>query len=160
MKRSLVLAVIIGFVAAAIFAVLHATRLIAPIENNVLALFSHHRVGSKSLGAGLEYGVLAAAGLLVAFLTMTTARRGRLALIIVALILELVVACWIFSLYRVAFQPLPAIGAAMLAFAMAFGFVFFTTRSRANMARTFFEGRLSRNQISRVIEGDIPLETT
>lgn len=159
MKRPIVFAFIIGLAAAALFAVLHATRLIAPLEAGVLSAFSHTRVGTKSLGPGWTYGIIAAVGLLVAWLTMSSARRGRIALLTLALVLELIVACWLFSLYRVAFQPLPAIGTAILAFGLTFGWVFFTTRSRANLAKTFFASRLSNNQISRVIEGDIPLET-
>jgi adenylate cyclase len=125
----------------------------------VLAAFSHHRVAARSVGSAWVYGAMVLVALIVAWLTFTSQRRSRIALVTLILLLELAALTWIASLYRVAFQALPAMLAAVLAFGLAEVWVLLSTRTRANLARTFFGERLSSRQIHRIIEGEIPLET-
>jgi adenylate cyclase len=78
---------------------------------------------------------------------------------VLALLIELLVFFWICLLYRVFFQPLPSIFAVVLAFIAAERSVAIATRSRSGLAKSFFAGRLSKEQVDRVIAGELPLET-
>lgn len=159
MKRSLVFALILGLVAAAVAGVLHASGVLLRLETAALAAFSHHRMAVGSLGSGWHYTIMVLVALLVSWLTFTSLRRVRIAVLTLILLVELAGMTWICSLYRVAFQALPSMLAAVLAFALAAVWVLLSTRTRANLAKTFFAERLSSSQIHRVIEGEIPLET-
>ena len=159
MKRSLVSATAIGLVSAVIAAGLHASGLLLRFEAAFFALISHRRSGLHAVASYWLYGAIFLAALIVAWLTVSSARRGRIGLVSLALLFELVGVAWVCSLYRVAFQPLPAMGAVVLAFALAEAWVVFSTRTRSNLARTYFSDRLSKSQISRMIEGEIPLDT-
>jgi adenylate cyclase len=159
MKRSLVNALVIGLVAAAIAAALHASGVLVRFEAAAIALISHRRPPARSVGDLWQYPIVFLLGLVVSGLTLASPRRTRIGLLSLILLLEIAGLTWVCSLYRVAFQPLPAMGTVVIAFALAQGWVFLTTRTRANLARTFFGERLSSSQIHRVIEGEIPLET-
>jgi adenylate cyclase len=159
MRRSLVSAIAIGLVSAVIAAGLHASGLLLRFEAAFFALISHRRSGLHAVASYWLYGAIVILALVVAWLTVSSARRGRIGLVTVALLLELVGVTWVCSLYRVAFQPLPAMGAVILAFALAEAWMVFSTRTRSNLARTYFSDRLSKSQIHRMIEGEIPLDT-
>ena len=159
MKPSLVIALVIGFVAAAFAAVLHASGVLVHFEAAAIALISHRRLPARSVGDLWQYPLVFLLGFVVSWLTLASPRRTRIGLLSLIFLLEFAGLTWVCSLYRVAFQPLPAMCTIVLAFALAQGWVFFTTRTRANLARTFFGERLSNSQIHRVIEGEIPLET-
>jgi class 3 adenylate cyclase len=88
-----------------------------------------------------------------------SARRGRVGWLVLALFIELVGLCWVCALYRVFFQPVPSILAAALAVVVADRFAAVAGRTRSNLARSFFHGRLSPDQIRRVIAGEISLDT-
>jgi class 3 adenylate cyclase len=74
------------------------------------------------------------------------------------LIIELIALTWIFSLYRVLFQPLPAILALLIGYAAACGYGAITQRSRWYTAKSLFGDRLSKEQVHRVIAGEIPFD--
>jgi adenylate cyclase len=75
------------------------------------------------------------------------------------LLVELAGLSWVCSLYGVLFQPLPSMLAVTLAFLVGEGWLVFFRRSRSHVARTFFANHLSRKQVRRMIEGEIPLHT-
>jgi adenylate cyclase len=159
MKRSLVIALVIGLAAATLIGLLHASGILVRLEMAALAAFSYHRVAPRSLGNGWLYSVMILVALVVAWLTFTSPRRSRIALLTFILLVELAGATWIASLYRVSFQTLPSMLAAVLAFGLAEACLLLSTRTRAGLAKTFFAERLSSNQIRRIIQGEIPLET-
>jgi class 3 adenylate cyclase len=94
----------------------------------------------------------------VAALTVTSLRRSRIGLIALGLIIELAAVSWICSLYKVFFQPFPSMFAVAFAFVIADRYTAISQRGRAVTARTFFTDRLSRDQVQRVINGDIPFD--
>jgi adenylate cyclase len=159
MKRSLVSAFAVGLVAAIIAAGLHASGVLLRFETAALALISHRRTGLRPIGDQWQYIAILLFGLIVAWLTVTSVRRSRIGLLSLALLAELAGVTWVCSLYRVSFQPLSAMCAVVLAFALAEAWVVFSTRTRSSLARTYFGERLSKSQIHRMIEGEIPLET-
>lgn len=159
MKRSLVTALIFGCVVAAIVGVVHGIGALLPFETATAKIFSHPSLSPRIVGDGWQYFLLLLLGCGVSWLTLTSARRSRIGLLSLILLVELIAAAWICSLYRISFQPLPAMAAVVLAFILADRWVVLFRRTPSNLARTFFSGRLSKRQIHRMVEGDIPLES-
>ena len=159
MKRSLIATLIIGFVAAGIIGVLHASGLLLRLERPIAEFISHHGGTTKLVGDKWQYLFVTVLSLGVAGFTLTSSRRGRVGWLVLALVIELLGFFWICLLYRVFFQPLPSIFAVVLAFVAAERSVAIATRSRSALAKSFFAGRLSKEQVDRVIAGELPLET-
>src|SRR5919201_6904225 len=157
MKRPLIEALIIAVIVGGVVAVLHATRVLHPIERP-LEIVSRDLGATKSAVDLWQYLLTIGLAVGVAAFTLTTPRRGRLGWIVLALLIELAGLAWVCVLYRTFFQPLPSMLAVVLAFVAAERWVTLATRSRTFMARSFFGGRLSRQQIGRVIAGEIPFE--
>src|SRR5438128_4153092 len=126
MKRSLVVALIIGFVAAVIIGVLHASGVLLRFEQIAGDIVSHARTGTSSVGHNWQYFLLFLLGVGVSWLTLTSARRGRIGALVVILLAELAGLSWVCSLYGVFFQPLPFMFAAALAFLVAEGCMIFS----------------------------------
>jgi adenylate cyclase len=158
MKRPLIATIAIGLAVAAVIGVVHFTRVAAPVETTVLTYLSHGRAAATSLGEVTQYTLILLGALLVAWLTVTARRRGRLGLLMLALLAELAGVTWVVSLYHRAFQPLPVMAAVILAFLAAQLWMFFATRTRSHLVKTFFAGHLSNSQLRRLTEGEIPLE--
>src|SRR5437588_12931800 len=94
----------------------------------------------------------------VAALTVTSLRRGRIALLAVGSLIELAAVSWICSLYRVFFQPLPSMFAVAIVFIVADRYTAITQRGRAVTARAFFSDRLSKAPAQRMRPSDIPFD--
>src|ERR1700750_612554 len=108
MKRSVVLALLISLTLTAILAALHMAGLLIGVEAAILGFLSHQRVGTRALGFALQYGLVFLLGLTICWLTLTSSRRSRIGILAAILVVELAALSWIASLYRFAFQPLPA----------------------------------------------------
>jgi adenylate cyclase len=160
MKRSLVATLIIGFVVAAIIGALHASGLLLRLELLAAELVPNHRTITRSVTGKWQYVFIVILSLGVAGLTLTSSRRKQVGWLVLALSIELLGLCWICSLNRIFFQPLPSILAVLLAFVVAERFLAVARRSRSHLARSFFTGRLSNEQVHRVIAGEIPLDTS
>lgn len=158
MKRPLVATLIIGLVVAAIVGALHGYGLFLRIEQPIAGLIAHFRKISHPLGDTWQYLIIAAFAFGVAGLTLTSNRRMRMAWIAGVVLLELIALAWICALYHILFQPLPSLLAVVLAFIAAERTVAIATHSRATMGRALFGGRLSDEQLDRVITGDMPLD--
>src|SRR5665811_234171 len=63
------------------------------------------------------------------------------------------------SLYHVFFQPAPSIFAVVLAFVISERFFVIYSHSRSRVARLLLGDRLSKEQIQRVVAGDVAFET-
>jgi adenylate cyclase len=160
MKRPLVATLIIGFAAAAIIVALHASGLLLRLELLAAALVSHYRPITRSVAEPWQYVFIVGLSLGVAGLTLTNSRRKLVGWLVLALVVELLGLCWICSLYRIFFQPWPSILAVLLAFVIAERSLAIARQSRSHLARSFFTGRLSNEQVHRVIVGEIPLDTS
>jgi adenylate cyclase len=159
MKRPLVATLIIGFVVAGVIGALHASGLLLRLELLAAELVPHHRTITRSVAAKWQYVFIVILSLGVAGLTLTSSRRKQVGWLVLALLIELLGLCWICSLYRTFFQPLPSIFAVVLAFVVAERSIAIARRTRSHLARSFFTGRLSNEQVHRVIAGEIPLDT-
>ena len=158
MKRSLVLALIVGFAVAGAIAVLQITEVLVRIEIPVRDFIAQHHTINRSLGATWQYVLMAILAVGIAWLTVTTSRRGQLGWVVLALVVELGVFAWICSLYHVFFQPIPSILAVGVAFVVSERFLAIYQRSGARVARTLLGERLSKKQLQRVIAGEIPFD--
>ena len=156
MKRSLITTLVIGVAVAIVVGVLHATKVTAGFEAGVAYLVSDYAGATRVVGEKWQYVfvVLIAAG--VAWLSLKNPRaagRSRNYLLFGSLLVELLVLSWVFSLYRVFFQPVPCIFAVALAVAFVEGWTLFLRRDRSHLVRTIFANRLSRKEFRRVNDG-------
>ena len=156
MKRSLVSAAVIGIVLTILLVGVHATGLLGRVETG-LDFFSRHRP-THTVGLLWQSLIVFALAFFVAWLTLTSRRRSRIGLLTLILLLELIGLAWIFGLYHVAFQPLPSLVAVVLAFVASERWAVLSRRNIAAVAHAFFGGRLSSDQLHRMIEGEIPLD--
>jgi adenylate cyclase len=158
MKRSLITTLIIGVAVAAIIGVAHATGVILRFELATTDLVSDYAKATRVVSDKWQYVFVLLAAIGVAWLTLTSVPRRRVGLLVLLFVIELLGASWICSLYRIFFQPIPSIFAAIVAFAAAEGWIVFLRRTRSHQATTFFAGRLSKKELRRVIEGAIPFD--
>jgi len=158
MKRSLVTTLIIGVAVAAIIGAAHATGFILRFELATTDLVSDYARAARVVGDKWQYVFVLLVALGVAWLTLSSVPRRRVGLLVLLFVVELLGASWICSLYRIFFQPIPSIFAAIVAFAAAEGWIVFLRRTRSHQATTFFAGRLSKKELRRVIEGAIPFD--
>src|ERR1039457_6824517 len=159
MKRPFVVAIIIGFLVAGTIGALHATQLLARVELPAREFISLHGTFNNVLSERWQYIFLSILSVGVAWMTLTTPRRGRLGWLVLALVMEVIGFAWVCSLYHVFFQPAPSIFAVVLAFIVSERFFAVYSHSRSRVARLLLGDRLSKEQIQRVVAGDIPFET-
>ena len=157
MKRSLATAVVISLALTVLLVGLHAAGLLGGVEAAFLGFLGGHRPAHHTVGLLWQVLIVFALGFFVAWLALMSRRRSRIGLVTVILFFELIGLAWICALYRVAFQPLPSLLAVALAFVAAERWAVLSRRSLAAVANAFFAGRLSNDQLHRMIEGEIPL---
>ncbi|MEP6603803.1 MAG: adenylate/guanylate cyclase domain-containing protein [Spartobacteria bacterium] len=158
MKRSVVASLAIAILVAVVVGALHATGLLVRFDHGVMEYISHYRTATRVVGNKWQYVFILFFALVVAWMTVTTARRGRISWLVLILLAELIGVSWVCSLYRTFFQPLPAMAAVTLAFVAAHAWIYFSTRTRSHPVKTYFAGHLSNTQLGRLIEGEIPLD--
>jgi class 3 adenylate cyclase len=123
MKRHVLAALIIGLVACGLVVGIELAGWLARPE----AVFDGMAgETSKRAMPALQYAVVALAAIGAAFLTLAATRRGRMGLILAVLVVEFVGVAWVCSLYKVSFQPLPAMVAVVLGFLGALFFLWLT----------------------------------
>src|ERR1700736_3112543 len=157
MKRSFLIASVIGLTAAMVIAVLHATGALIRLELAMGRVISDFHDVTPAVGGKWQSLSIVVLAVGVSWLTMTSVRRGRIGLLVLSLLLELFALSLICSLYQLFFQPLPSMLAVALSFVVAEGWIVLSRRTRSHLARTFFADHLSRKQVRRMIEGEIPL---
>ncbi len=113
MKRHVVTALIIGLIVAGLIVGLELAGWLARPEAAVAGLFPET---TKRVMAPVLSVLVAVTAIGVALLTLTASPRGRTALIVGVLLVEIAGLAWICSLYRLFFQPLPAMAAVVLGF--------------------------------------------
>jgi adenylate cyclase len=161
MKRSLVTTLIIGGAVAAVVSALHATGLLSSLEAAATALVSDYASATRVVSQKWQYVFVSLLAFGVAWLGLRSATGGSrvgVRLLVVLLLIELLGLSWICSLYRVFFQPLPSVFAAVLALTATEGWAAFLRRDRSHLVRTFFANRLSKKEFRRVKEGRISFD--
>jgi len=158
MKHSLLATLIVGIVVVLGVSALQLSPQVVQFESRAANLFSSYAAATHVVPKQWQFVFMVVLSFGVAALTLTSLRRGRIGLIALGLIIELLAISWICSLYQVFFQPFPSMFAVALAFIMADRYTAVAQRGRSLTARTFFSGRLSKDQLQRVINGDIPFD--
>jgi len=158
MKHSLLATLIVGILVVLAVSGLQLSPLVVQFESRAAESVSSYAAATHVVPKQLQYVFMTILSFGVAALTLTSLRRGRIGLIALGLVIELAAVAWICSLYRVFFQPIPSMLAVILGFVIADRYTAIAQRGRAVTARTFFADRLSRDQLQRVINGDIPFD--
>ncbi len=114
MKRHVITAVIIGLIVGALVIGLGLIGWTTGPESAVNGLLPET---TTQVPAVVRYLFVVIAAIGVAFLTLATARRDRMGLIVGILAAEIAGVAWVFALYKVEFSPLPLIAAVALAYA-------------------------------------------
>jgi class 3 adenylate cyclase len=113
MKRHIITAAVIGLVVGGLIFGLEMSGWLMGPEQLVANLFGETTAQTRAVLQSIIAFVVAGG---VAFLTLAAERRSRMGLIVAALVVELLGVAWVASLYKVSFQPLPAMIAAVLGF--------------------------------------------
>jgi adenylate cyclase len=158
MKRSLVVALIVGALVSAIVIALHATGITLPLEELVMSLVLGQQTTTKTVGRFVQYLIVIVLAFSVVWLVLNTSRRKRLGWPLGLLALELVTLAWVCLLYQVFFQPIPSLLAVGLGFAGATGYANQIGRSRSTVVGDLFGGRVSEEQLSRLASGEVSYE--
>src|SRR5262245_17513672 len=115
MKRSVITTLIIGVAVAVIVGALHATKSMAGFEIAAAQLVTDYAGATRVVGKKWQYVFVLLIALGVAWLSLTNVPRWRAWLLIGFLLVELFGLAWVCSLYRVFFQPAPAVLALVFA---------------------------------------------
>jgi adenylate cyclase len=160
MKRTLISACIIGIVVAAIAITSYAAGWFHGIELPLRNWLEKLNGPAHNLGKAWQYSVIVLLSLATAWIVLTSARRNRIAILVLALIMELLALTWVCSLYHIFFAPLPAIIAVALSYGAALAYLAFAGRKRAGIPLSLFNGKLSRSEIGRLRSGEIDFDGT
>src|SRR5947209_2788457 len=158
MRRPLIATLIIGIFTVVAVSALQLVPQVREFESRAADNISASESTTHNLPTQLQYVFMSVLGFGVAALTATSLRRGRIGLLVLGLLIELAAVAWICGLYHIFFQPLPSMLAALLAFIAADRYTAIAQRGRAVTARAFFSDRLSKDQLQRVVSGDIPFD--
>jgi adenylate cyclase len=158
MKRPLLATLIIGIFVVIGVAAMHLSSQVLQFESRAADYISSYAAATHVVPKQWQYVFMSILAFGVAALTVTSLRRGRIALLAFGLLIELAAVSWICSLYKVFFQPFPSMFAVVIAFIIADRYTAIAQRGRAVTARAFFRDRLSKEQVQRVIAGDIPFD--
>src|ERR1051326_4793451 len=123
MKRHIIAALIIGLIVAGLIVGLEIAGWLARPEQATVNLLPET---TRRLMPAVGYGIVVIMAMSVAFFTLSISRRGRMFLIVAILIVELAAVAWVCALYKLEFQPLPAMAAAVLGNLASLAFVWFT----------------------------------
>src|SRR3954469_24836618 len=142
MKRHIIAALIIGLIAGGLVVGLEASGLLFGLERGVSALLP---ATARRVMPAVQYVIVFVLAGGIAFLTLAASRRGRMGLIMGILLVELIGVAWVCSLYKLEFQPLPAMAAAILGYLAPLLFIWF---------QAYLEERRSRPP--RIVPGPTP----
>ena len=160
MKRSFLVALVIGLGAAALVIAVQLTGLFRPFEGALRNIMSRDGAPLNPAGLAWQCALTILLAIAVSWLTLASLRRGRIGWLVLILLVELAGLAWICGLYRVLFQPLTPMGAVLLAYGATEGWTVFSRRTRSHVVQTFFADHLSKKQTRRLMEGEIPLDPT
>ncbi len=160
MKRSLISAGIIGFVVATVAITSHAVGWFAGIELPLRNWLEKLNGPAHKMGNIWQYSLIVLLGLATAWIVLTSARRHRIAILVLAVIVELLALSWVCSLYHVFFAALPAIIAVALSYGAALAYLAFEGRKRAGVPLSLFNGKLSGSEIGRLRSGETNFDGT
>src|SRR4051812_38321692 len=124
MKRHLIAALVIGLIVTGLVIGLHVIGWLSGIEGMIDGIFS--RDATRIVPNLLQSAIVLALGLGMAWMTLATPGRGRVAGIGGILVVELLGLAWVCGVYKTTFPPLSGILSVVLGFAGAVGFTWFS----------------------------------
>src|SRR6266566_813359 len=158
MKRSLRFACIIAVAVAAVASISHVGGWLAgvelPLRNWVVKLNGP----ARDLSNIWQYNLVTLLGFVTAWITITSARRHGIALLVLAVIAELLTLTWVLSLYHIFFGPLSCILTVILGYGGALVYLAVAGRKRAGIPLSLFNGKLSSTQIMRLRSGEVEFD--
>ena len=122
MKRHVITALIIGLVVTGLIVGVSLAGWFARADAMAEGFLPET---TKKVMAAVQYAIVVFLAVGVAFMTLAAERRGRMGMIVGILLVEIVGVAWIASLYKVLFQPLPAMLAVVLAFLGVLFYIWF-----------------------------------
>src|SRR5258708_12750253 len=158
MKRLLITTLVIGVAVTFAVGALHASKSLPGIENAGARFVSDYAGATRVVGEKWQYVFILLIALAVACLSLSIVPRWRSRLLVGLLLVELFGLSWVCSLYRIFFQPIPAVLALVFAFAVAEGWSAFLRRNRSHLVRTFFTDRVSNKEFRRLTVGPPPFD--
>lgn len=153
MKRLLITTLIIGVAVAGGVGALHGSKTTASLEAVAARLVSDYVGATRVVSEKWQYVVVLLIALGVSWLSLSNVPRWRSRLLVGLFLVELFALSWVCSLYRIIFQPIPAVLALVFAFAVAEGSSAFLRRDRSHLVRTIFADRLSKKEFRRLSDG-------
>src|SRR5437660_11524201 len=81
-----------------------------------------------------------------------------IALLVLAVMVELLTLTWVLSLYHIFFAPLPCILAVILSYGAALAYLTIAGRKRGGIPLSLFNGKLSPAQMSRLRSGEVEFD--
>jgi adenylate cyclase len=154
MKRSLISAGIIAVVVAVLGSISHAGGWFHGVDLPLKNWLEKLNGPGHDLGKVWQYSLIFLLGFGTAWITLTSARRHGIVILVLAAIAELLTLTWVCSLYHVFFAPLPAIVTVALSYGAALAYLAFAGRKRAGIPLSLFNGKLSPNEIARLRSGE------
>jgi adenylate cyclase len=158
MKRSLLFAFIIAAAVALIASIAHAGGWFAGIQVPLKNWMVKLNGPARDLSGIWQYCLVILLGFATAWITITSARRHGIALLVIAVIIEILTLTWVLSLYHIFFAPAPCILAAALGYGGALLYLAIAGRKRAGIPLSLFSGKLSRTQIARLRSGEVEFD--
>src|SRR5437016_6687866 len=147
MKRSLLFAGIIAVAVAAVASISYAGGWLAgvePLRNWMVKLNGP----ARDLSNIWQYSLITLLGFATAWITITSARRHGIALLVLAVIAELLTLTWVLSLYHIFFAPLSCILAVILGYGGALRYLAIPGPKPARTPPTLFNSHTPRPQIT------------
>lgn len=130
MKRAIIFTFAIGIFVAALVSVAHAYGWLSFAEMPLRNWAQRAAVPSREIGNPWQTLLVALISLATAWLTLVTARRHRIAWLLLAFAAEMLALVWVGFLYHLFFQPIPAILAATFAYGTSIGYLAWEARPR------------------------------
>src|SRR5260370_24963550 len=131
MKRPLLATLIIGIFVVVGVSAMHLSPQVQQFEARAADSISPYAAATHVVPKQWQYVFMSILSFGVAALTVTSLRRGRIGLLAIGLLVELLAVSWICSLYQVFFQPLPSMFAVAIAFIAADRYTAISQRGQA-----------------------------
>jgi len=158
MKRPLLATLIVGIFVVLVVSAIQLSARVVQFEATATQFVTNYANATRVVAVHWQYLLIAIFSFGMAGLTVSSPRRGRMGLVALGLLIELIGVAWVCSLYHLYFQPGPSMLAVLIAFLVADRYAAIALRGRAVTAHSLFGDRLSREQVQRLISGDIPFE--
>jgi class 3 adenylate cyclase len=156
-KRSSIIALILGAIVSAIVLALHATGVTVPLEETAMSLLLRGQETTRGVGVKAQYLLVILISLGVVWLVAKTSNRKRLGWLFGLFALELIALAWVSALYQVFFQPIPALLALGLGYVAGYGYAAFGGRVSLR-ARDLFGGKVSEKTAEVLPRGEFESE--